>query len=170
MAPRRPRDIGTAFETAVVRYLRTAGFPHAERRALHGAADWGDITGTPGICWECKSGDQAKTASDGLIQQWLDETMRQAANASADVGILVLDRRAVGPANAGRWWAIMPGHQYEQLTTPHRCAEPSCTTRIGGWNFGDRGPLRMHLAQACALLTHAGYGTTTPALATQGAP
>ena len=34
---RRPRDIGTAAETAVVRHLQTSGFPLAERRALHGA-------------------------------------------------------------------------------------------------------------------------------------
>ena len=33
---RRPRDIGTAAETAVVRHLQANGFPLAERRALHG--------------------------------------------------------------------------------------------------------------------------------------
>lgn len=46
----RPKAIGTAAETAVVRYLAAHGFPAAERRALHGATDLGDITGTPGLC------------------------------------------------------------------------------------------------------------------------
>ena len=35
----RPKAIGTAAETAVVRYLAAHGFPAAERRALHGARD-----------------------------------------------------------------------------------------------------------------------------------
>ncbi|NAE18288.1 hypothetical protein, partial [Enterococcus hirae] len=68
--PARPRDIGTAAETATVRYLRTAGFPHAERRALRGTHDCGDITGTPGLAWEVKGGQAAKGASDGQVAQW----------------------------------------------------------------------------------------------------
>ena len=52
----RPKAIGTAAETAVVRYLAAHGFPNAERRALHGATDLGDITGTPSLCWEVKGG------------------------------------------------------------------------------------------------------------------
>jgi hypothetical protein len=150
MASRRPRDIGTATESAVVRYLRTAGFPHAERRALRGALDAGDITGTPGVVWECKGGMAAKTASDGLTQLWLDETMRQVANAGADVGILVVQRAGIGELNAGRWWAVMPGWQYKLLAV-----EPG-TGHIG---FNDSGPIRMHLSQACALLVYAGYGS-----------
>lgn len=154
MAPRRPRDIGTAAESAVVRYLRTAGFPHAERRALRGNHDAGDVTGTPGICWEVKGGTAARMASDGLIQAWLDETDKERVAAGADVGVLVVQRPGIGPANAGRWWAILPGWQYESL-----CAREM--EGFGRWRFGDRGPLRMHLSQVCALLVYAGYGTPT---------
>jgi len=161
MAPRRPRDIGTATESAVVRYLRTAGFPHAERRALRGTLDAGDITGVIGVVFECKGGMAAKTASDGLIQLWLDETMRQVANAGADVGILVVQRASIGEVNAGRWWAIMPGWQYEQLCNGRQQYSQWIAgekDRPGAWSFGDRGPVRMHLSQACALLIHAQYG------------
>ena len=149
MSARRPRDIGTATESAVVRYLRTAGFPHAERRALRGTLDAGDITGVIGVVFECKGGMAAKTASDGLIQLWLDETMRQVANAGADVGILVVQRAGIGEVNAGRWWAVMAGWQYESL----------CKTGVDAdWaTFGDRSPVYMHLSQACRLLVHAGY-------------
>lgn len=166
MAPRRPRDIGTVTETAVVRYLRTAGFPHAERRALRGTLDAGDITGVLGVAVSVKGGQMALTASDALIQLWLDELMgKQVFNAGADVGILVLPRRGIGTANAGRWWAVMPGHQYEQLCTIRRPG--STVARLYAdtfWSFGDRGPIRQTLAQVCALLTYAGYGTA-PAIA-----
>jgi len=149
MAPRRPRDIGTAAETAVVRYLRDHGFPHAERRALRGARDAGDITGIPGVCWSIKGGEAAKDASDGLVEDWLSELERQRLNAKASYGVLVLQRRGYGPDRAGRWWAIMPGWQYEIL----------CNRYSPRWEFGDVGPLRMHLWQVCALLVYAGYGT-----------
>lgn len=61
-----PKAIGTAAETAVVRYLAAHGFPAAERRALHGATDLGDITGTPSLCWETERGmpDPDETRAD----------------------------------------------------------------------------------------------------------
>lgn len=159
MARRSPNDIGTHGATAVVRYLRTAGFPQAERRALHGHTDLGDITGTPGICWQSKVGKYAKAASDNLIAAWLDECMAQTVNAGADVGVLVVARAGIGEANAGRWWGIMPGWQYARLAVRAPMGiiggvVPPLATH----------PIRMHLAQACAVLTHAGYGTA-PAIA-----
>ena len=105
----RSRGIGTTAETAVVRYLRTRGFDHAERRALTGAHDQGDITGTPGLCWEIKSGRAAETASDGLIQDWIDETESERLNARADIGILVTKRPGYGPCTAAGTCPAGPG-------------------------------------------------------------
>ena len=98
------KAIGTQAETLVTRYLQENGFGTAERRALHGTYDLGDITGTPGICWEIKSGHAAETASDGLINAWLAETETERVNAEADIGVLVVKRK--GKGNAGDWWAI----------------------------------------------------------------
>jgi hypothetical protein len=164
MASRRPRDIGTAAESAVVRYVRTAGFPLAERRALRGALDAGDLTGTPGVCWSVKAGQMAKAASDGLVQLWVNELMGQVANAGADVGVLVVQRRGIGEANAGRWWGIMPPQHYLRLVL-HGCQ--SCTERLGVWDLDGAGPIRQTLAQACSMLTYAGYGTPV-SLLTEG--
>lgn len=102
----RPKDIGTAAESAVVKALRQHGFPHAERRALTGSLDQGDVTGCPGLVFEVKGGNAAKTASDGQVEKWLDETEVERVNAGADFGILVLARAGIGPANAARWWAV----------------------------------------------------------------
>ncbi|WP_038843434.1 hypothetical protein [Salinispora arenicola] len=151
----RPRDIGTRAETAVVRYLQPNGWPHAERRSLRGAHDAGDITGTPGICWEVKGGDAARNASDLTIGRWMLELAVEVTNARAEVGVLVVQRAGVGTANAGRWWAIMPAHQVIALATG---VEPALRMH---W------PVRMLLADAATLLHAAGYGqpqpTTTPA-------
>lgn len=100
----RPKDIGTAAETAVVRYLRDHGFPLAERRALHGSTDLGDITGTPGLVWEVKGGEAAKTASDGQIAAWMDETEMERTNAGAAYGFLIVARRQ---KNVRDWWAAL---------------------------------------------------------------
>lgn len=81
---------GTAFETLIVNYLKQSGFPYAERRALHGINDLGDITGTPGLVWECKN---HKTLA---IAEWLDEAEMERVNANAKYGFVVAKRRGHG--------------------------------------------------------------------------
>uniref|UniRef100_A8M006 Holliday junction resolvase n=1 Tax=Salinispora arenicola (strain CNS-205) TaxID=391037 RepID=A8M006_SALAI len=149
----RPRDIGTRTETAVVRYLQPHGWPHAERRSLRGAHDAGDITGTPGICWEIKGGDAARNASDLTISRWMLELAVEVTNAHANIGVLVVQRAGIGPANAGRWWAVMPAHQVIALATG---VEPALRMH---W------PVRMLLGDAATLLHAAGYGQPQPAAA-----
>jgi hypothetical protein len=99
----RNKQKGTAFETLIVRYLAEHGFPHAERRALAGVNDLGDITGTPGIVWECKN---HKTLS---FSEWLQEAETERVNAGADHGIVVAKRRGRGEA----------GEQYAMLRLDH---------------------------------------------------
>lgn len=143
----RPKDIGTAAETAVVRYLRGAGWPHAERRALRGTQDAGDITGTPGICWEVKGGAAAKSASDNQIAEWMRQAEKERAAAAANHGILVVQRAGYGPARAESWWACLDIQDVAELTS-------------GGMPFeADSFTVRMSLFDACALLRHAGYGS-----------
>ena len=140
----KPKAVGTAAETAVTRALHGLGFPHAERRALRGAHDAGDITGTPGICWEVKGGTAAKTASDNLVAQWLDDTERERRAAGAAVGVLVLQRSGIGGVNAHRWWAVV---RWPILLSP--------TTLLG---FPDGVVLRLYLSDLCLMLRRSGYG------------
>lgn len=144
----KPQAIGTKAETAVARYLQTHGWPSAERRRLRGRLDAGDITGCPGICIEVKGGDAAKNASDLLVTDWLEETEKERVNARANVGVLVLQRRGVGPANAGRWWAILPAAVWADLVF----------AELDGLTVHHRYPIRLHLADAVRLLRAAGYG------------
>lgn len=92
---------GTAAESAVVAYLRTAGFRHAERLALQGAYDRGDITGIPGIVVEVKA-EQTYTLSS-----WLQECRTEVDNAQADFGFVAAKPRMVGNMNVKSWYAIM---------------------------------------------------------------
>ena len=91
---------GTAFETAVVRFLQENGFPYAERAPLAGNKDRGDITGTPGLVWECKNAKTIKLA------EWSDETYTEMVNASAKYGILVIKRPRHG--RAADAYAVLP--------------------------------------------------------------
>ena len=60
----RSKDTGTNAETAVATYLRSTGyFPNAERRALAGAYDRGDLTGIGDLVIEVKAGAAAEKAS-----------------------------------------------------------------------------------------------------------
>jgi G:T-mismatch repair DNA endonuclease (very short patch repair protein) len=96
----KQRAKGTAAETAVVRYLREHGFPHAERRALHGTADKGDITGAGQVVWEVKNHKQLSLA------EWIKELEAEMTNAGVDVGAVIAKKR--GTTDPGEWYAILP--------------------------------------------------------------
>lgn len=77
---------GTAWETAIVRHLRDNGFPDAERRALSGNQDKGDVAGVPLVVIEAKS---AKTPR---WSEWFAELAAEQANANAQVAVLWIKR------------------------------------------------------------------------------
>jgi len=91
---------GTAAETAVVRYLKDHGFPHAERRALHGTADKGDITGCGPVVFEVKNHKTMDLAG------WIKELETEMSNAAVDTGAVIAKKR--GTTDPGEWYAIMP--------------------------------------------------------------
>lgn len=91
---------GTSAEVAVVGWLREHGFPHAERRALAGVNDKGDVSGVPGVVFEVKSCKRTELAA------WVDELVVEMRNADAQVGAVVHKRR--GTTDPGRWFATMP--------------------------------------------------------------
>ena len=103
----KQRAKGTAFETAVVRFLQENGFQYAERRALHGDTDRGDITGTPALVWECKNHKTLK------LSEWVRETETERHNDGADYGVLVVKRAGIG--DVGKAYAIMTLEQMCQL-------------------------------------------------------
>jgi len=139
---RRSKDIGTVAETAVVRFLQRNGWPSAERRALRGEHDAGDVTGTPGVAWEVKGGKAAKVASDMQVQKWLGETERERINAGADVGVLVMQRGGYGPARCGMWWAVLS----LRWLMPQADQISSTAT------------VRLTLDDMCQVLRHRGWG------------
>lgn len=97
------KEKGTRAETGLARYLQANGFPWAERRALTGAVDLGDIAGTIGLGWQMKVGHARL-----LIPEWLRQTETQRVNAKADYATLVVQPRGVGIPSAAQWWAIKP--------------------------------------------------------------
>lgn len=145
------RSIGTPAESAVVRYLQANGWPHAERRALTGAQDKGDIAGCIGICWEVKAGNAAANASDGQVERWLEETETERKNAKADIGILVMKRKGISAQRAGEWWAVMDGGVFADLVYEPEDGIKPFTRTIDA-------PVRVHLATAVVLLRESGYG------------
>ncbi len=99
---------GTAWESRVVQYLRECGWQGAERRALSGAVDKGDIIGIPdGPVIECKS------AARHALAEWLDEATAERDNANARHGVVWFKRR--GYASPGRAFVLMDGETFTNL-------------------------------------------------------
>lgn len=103
----RSKTKGTSAETAVVTYLIAAGALHAERRALTGNQDKGDIAGLPGVAVEVKN-----CARDQL-PQWIDETTVEGVNARADIAVCWHKRR--GTTDPGKWFVTMTGQQFIEV-------------------------------------------------------
>lgn len=89
----KPKARGTAFETAVCRYLRERlGDDRIERRALHGSRDMGDIHGLrahgyAGIV-ECKA--HKAWNQPARLEEWREQTLDERENADADFAVLVV--------------------------------------------------------------------------------
>lgn len=98
---------GTAAETAVVNYLRTKGFIQAERRALNGTQDRGDITGIPGAVIEVKNCARSELAA------WIDEAAAERNNDKAWLGVVWHKRR--GKSRPSDWFVTMSGEQFALL-------------------------------------------------------
>lgn len=92
---------GTSWESATVAYLKANGVPHAERRALNGAKDRGDIAGIPGVVIECKSASRVEMAA------WVDEAECERRNDGADIAAVLVKRR--GKSSPGDGYVILTG-------------------------------------------------------------
>lgn len=103
----KQRAKGTAAETAVVRWLQDHGFPYAERRALHGNSDKGDITGCGPLVLEIKNHKTLDLAG------WVKELETEMDNAGVDTGAVIAKKR--GTTDVGDWYAVMPVHVLADL-------------------------------------------------------
>lgn len=98
---------GTRWESEVCAYLRTAGFPHVERRAANGSKDRGDIAGIPGVVVE------AKSAARITLAEWVNEAAVEQANDGADYGVVWAKRK--GKTSAAHGYVVMTGEQFAAL-------------------------------------------------------
>lgn len=103
----RSKTKGTAWETAICRFLTTEGFPHVERRALHGGNDRGDIAGIPGLVIEAKNTQRDQLAA------WVDEAAIEQANDGAEFSAVWHHRR--GKASPADGFVTLTGATFVRL-------------------------------------------------------
>lgn len=120
----RSKDIGTRAESAVVKLCHDLGYREAERLALAGSQDRGDIRlmRDPLVILEVKAGKAAQNASWPQIQAWLKETQverNRAWTAAGEAnptgrlnmdfhGFLVTQRKGYGIGRVADWciWTL----------------------------------------------------------------
>jgi Holliday junction resolvase len=104
----RPKDIGTRAESAVVAYLQAQGFA-AERRALAGVNDRGDVAGLPGIVVEVKDCARMELAA------WVKEATREAVPICGSPALGVVWHKRRGRGSPGDWYVTMDGATFVAL-------------------------------------------------------
>lgn len=102
----RSKAKGTAWETRLTRWLCENGFPDVERRALQGTLDKGDIAGIAGVVLELKN---CRTID---LAGWIDEAVKEKANAKAKIGAVIFPRRNYGTDRA---YVVMEMQQFAQM-------------------------------------------------------
>lgn len=103
----RSKQRGTAAESAVVACLQANGFPAAERRALAGANDKGDVGGISNTVIEVKDCARQELAA------WLDEAAQEAVNARARIYAVWHKRKKKGDPK--RWYVTTDGEVFLRL-------------------------------------------------------
>jgi hypothetical protein len=125
------KDKGTKAETAVVRYLKSVGYPNVERRALSGKYDRGDISGIPGVVISVKD-----VAARSLLPKFLEELRVMVATDNADFGVLWWKNR--GKSSPAQWDVFIP-HDYffeQTVATKVPCfIPPTGPVRLYGEGF-----------------------------------
>ena len=105
----KPKQRGTAAETAFLRFARVNGFPEAVRNPLAGNKDQGDLTLCPKVIVEVK----ADKALD--YPRFMRETEAERVNAGAAVGICAIKPVGLGDKSIANWWVLMASGTYEAL-------------------------------------------------------
>lgn len=97
---------GTRFETEVVEFLKANGFPDAERRALAGSLDKGDVMNVPDFTLECKNEATMRLAA------YMAEAAAEAINAKTPFFAAIVKRRGKGARDA---YVVMPLYEVVAL-------------------------------------------------------
>lgn len=108
----RQKQKGTAFESAIVEYLKDKLCDETiERRALNGTCDRGDISGvvfcSERMTLECKNENKMRLAD------YVREAETEARNDGADYYAVIHKKRGVGistPQTVGQQYVTMPLH------------------------------------------------------------
>lgn len=98
---------GSAWERAIVDYLRGLAWPHAERRLAGSAQDRGDIAGIPGVVIE------AKNTARLSLGEWIAEAEVERVHDGAWLGVVWHKRR--GKTSAADGYVTMTGQQFARL-------------------------------------------------------
>lgn len=101
----RSKAKGTKHETAAVRFMESHGIK-AERKALHGAQDQGDLDvecSIGHVIFEVKSGKQTNNPNRTLLEEWMRQTNEESRNAGCP-GFLLVMRYNRSIKDADVWW------------------------------------------------------------------
>lgn len=111
------RRKGTSWETAIVTYLRGNGAPHAERRALGGAKDRGDIAGIPGVVIEAKSAARVE------LGVWTAEAETERRNDGANLAAVWIKKR--GKSSPADGYVVLTGEALVHLLAAAGYVKPN---------------------------------------------
>lgn len=105
----KPKNKGTAAETAVVNFAKTHGFPDATRKVQKGSKDEGDVDLCAHVILEVKA-DQSLD-----YPRFLRETSTERMNSGAAMAACVVKPPGVAQGRMPLWWMLLDAGTYDAL-------------------------------------------------------
>lgn len=111
----RMKQIGTQHETDIKSWLNANGWPYADRRALSGAADKGDLRLSERIPFVIEAKSAKSTTDRASLGTFVSELEAEVENAQAESGAVIFKKR--GTTDVGKYYAILPVWMLNVLLT-----------------------------------------------------
>lgn len=107
------KAMGTSHETSIKSWLRSNGWPYADRKVLSGANDEGDLRLSERIPFVIEAKTAKSTTDRASLGTFVKELKVEVENASADGGAVVFKKK--GTTDVGEYYAIMPVYMLNAL-------------------------------------------------------
>lgn len=129
----RMKSLGTQHESAIRDWLRSHGWPFADRRAQSGAHDLGDIRLSERIPFVVEAKAAKSTTDRASLGSFVKELVAEVNNDRAEAGAVIFKKQ--GTTDVGEYYAIMPVKYLNVLLEKaygEQVSEPLIVRRIIG--------------------------------------
>jgi hypothetical protein len=107
------KSLGTSHETAIKTWLRSNGWPYADRKTQTGAKDEGDLRLSERVPFVVEAKSSRSTTSKLSLSTFVKELIDEVENSGSEEGAVIIKKQ--GTTDVGHYYALMPVYMLNSL-------------------------------------------------------